>query len=94
MVSSYADLSCALAVHTYNRLQGKGRVESSPSWIITDPLHAHDSVFRREFDSRRTVHIKTKSLSEGFANSPIERWYNEVREVTKTRRGLGNNQSA
>jgi hypothetical protein len=33
-------------------------------------------------------------LSEGFANRPIERWHNEVREVTKTRRGLGNDQSA
>jgi hypothetical protein len=51
-------------------------------------------MFRKEFDSRRTVHIKTKSLSEGFANRPIERRYNGVREVTKTRRGLCNNQSA
>jgi hypothetical protein len=33
-------------------------------------------------------------LSEGFANRPIERWHNEVGEVTKTRRGLGNDQSA
>ena len=34
-------------------------------------------------------------MSEGFANRPIERWYNdEVREVMKTRRGLDNNQSA
>ena len=73
---------------------GKGRVESSPSYIITDSLHAYESAFRKEFDSRRTAHIKTKSLSEGFANRPIERWHNEVREVTKTRRGLGNNQSA
>ena len=32
-------------------------------------------------------------MSEGFANRPIERWHNEVREVTKTRRGLGNDQS-
>jgi hypothetical protein len=93
-VSSYADLSCALAVHIQYRLQGKEREESSPSYIITDALHAYESAFRKEFDSRRTAHIKTKSLSEGFANRPIERWYNEVREVTKTRRGFGNNQSA
>ena len=73
---------------------GKGRIESSPSYIITDALHAYEPAFRKEFDSRRTAHIKTKSLSEGFANRPIERWNNEVREATKTRRGLGNNQSA
>jgi transposase-like protein len=73
---------------------GKGRVQSTPSYIITDALHVYESAFRKEFDSRRTAHIKTKSLSEGFANRPIERWHNEVREVTKTRRGLGNDQSA
>jgi tRNA(His) 5'-end guanylyltransferase len=73
--------------------QGKGRIKSLLDyyWRLTC---IHDSAFRKEFDSRRTVHIKTKSLSEGFANRPIERWYNEVREVTKTRRGLGNDQSA
>jgi hypothetical protein len=73
---------------------GKGRVESNPSYIITDALYAYESASRKEFDSRRTAHIKTKSLSEGFANRPIERWHNEVREVTNTRRGLGNDQSA
>ncbi len=73
---------------------GKKRVESNPSYIITDALHTYESAFRREFDTRRTAHIKTKSLSEGFANRPIERWHNEVREITKTRRGLGNDKSA
>jgi transposase-like protein len=73
---------------------GKERAESDPSYVITDALHAYESAFRKEFDTRRTAHIKTKSLSEGFANRPIERYHNEVREVTKTRRGLGNNQSA
>jgi hypothetical protein len=62
---------------------GKRRVESSPSYIITHALHAYESAFRKEFDSRRTAQIKTKSLSEGFANRPIERWHNEVREVIK-----------
>ncbi|MDQ4066038.1 MAG: DDE-type integrase/transposase/recombinase [Thermoproteota archaeon] len=66
---------------------GKERVESNPSYIITDALYAYESAFRKEFDIRRTAHIKTKSLSEEFANRPIERWHNEVREVTKTRRG-------
>src|SRR5690606_25973376 len=69
---------------------GKQRVESTPSYVITDALHAYETAFRLEFDARRTAHIKTKSLSEGFANRPIERWHNEVREITKTKRGLGN----
>jgi transposase-like protein len=73
---------------------GKERVESSPSYIITDALNAYQTAFRKEFDTRRTAHIKTKFLSEGFANRPIERWHNELREMTKTRRGLGNNNSA
>jgi hypothetical protein len=72
---------------------GKERAKLSPSYLITDALHAYEPAFRKEFDNRRTAHIKTKSLSEGFANRPIERWHNEVREVTKTRRGLGNDQS-
>jgi hypothetical protein len=62
-------------------------------YIITGALHAYESAFRREFDNRKTAHIKTKSLSEGFANRSIERWHNEVREVTKIRRGLGNDHS-
>lgn len=73
---------------------GKERVESSPAYIITDALNSYEAAFRKEFDTRRTAHIKTKSLSEGFANRPIERWHNEVREITKTRRGLGNDESA
>jgi putative transposase len=73
---------------------GKERAESSPSYIITDALHVYEAAFRKEFDTLRTAHIKTKSLSEGFANRPIERWHNEVREITKTKRGLGNDESA
>jgi transposase-like protein len=73
---------------------GKERVESNPSYIITDSLNAYEAAFRNEFDTRRTAHLKTKSLSEGFANRPIERWHNELRVLTKTRRGLGNNKSA
>ncbi len=73
---------------------GKERVESNPTYVITDALHAYEPAFRKEFDTRRTAHIKTKSLSEGFANRPVERWHNEVRENTKTRRGLGNDESA
>jgi putative transposase len=72
---------------------GKQRVESNPSYVVTDALNVYEASFRKEFDTRRTAHIKTKSLSEGFARS-VERWHNEVREITKTRRGLGNNQSA
>lgn len=38
---------------------GKERVESNPSYVITDALHAYESAFRKEFDIRRTAHIKT-----------------------------------
>ncbi len=73
---------------------GKEKAQSSPSFVITDALHSYDKAFRKEFDDRKTAHIKTKSLSEGFANRPIERYNNEVRSVIKSKRGLGNDKSA
>jgi transposase-like protein len=36
---------------------GKRRVQSSPSYIITDALLAYKSALKNEFDSRRTAHI-------------------------------------
>lgn len=48
----------------------------------------------KEFNARTTAHIKTKSMSEGFENRPVERYHNEVRSIVKNRRGLGNDESA
>lgn len=73
---------------------GKEKTKSSPSFVITDALHSYDQAFRKEFNVRKTAHIKTKSLSDGFANRPIERYHNEVRSVIKSKRGLGNDKSA
>jgi len=50
-------------------------------------LTKHD---KKEY--QRYMHWK-KSLSEGFANRPIERYHNEVRAVIKSKRGLGNDKS-
>lgn len=72
---------------------GKEKTQSSPNYVITDALHSYDEAFRREFDERKTAHIKTKSLSEGFANRPIERYHNEFRSVIKSKRGQGNDKS-
>jgi hypothetical protein len=73
----------------------KHQKESDPKYIITDALAAYSEAIRQEFDTRRTTaHVKTKSLSDGFANRPIERWHNEARENLKTKRGLGNDKSA
>ncbi|MGI0072415.1 MAG: DDE-type integrase/transposase/recombinase [Nitrosotalea sp.] len=74
-------------------LSGKEKTHSTPNYIITDALHSYEKAFRNEFDIRKTAHIKTKSLSEGFANRPIERYHNEVRSVIKSKRGLGNDKS-
>lgn len=73
---------------------GKEKSNSSPDYVITDALRSYAEAFRKEFDSRKTAHIKTKSLSKGFANRPIERYHNEVRSVIKSKRGLGNDKSA
>jgi transposase-like protein len=73
---------------------GKQKTESSPSFIITDSLKTYEAAFKKEFDIRRTAHVKTKSIVEGFANRPIEGYHNEVRAILKSKRGLGNDKSA
>lgn len=71
----------------------KGRAISKPSYVITDSLRTYEDAIRKELDSRKTAHIKTKSLSDGFQNRPIERYHNEIRETLKARRALGNDES-
>jgi transposase-like protein len=73
---------------------GKKNARSEPLYVITDALRSYEKAFRQEFDIRKTAHVKTKSLSEGFANRPIERYHNEFRSVIKSKRGLGNDKSA
>ncbi|MGI0073948.1 MAG: DDE-type integrase/transposase/recombinase [Nitrosotalea sp.] len=71
----------------------KGKKVSQPNYVITDSLNSYQQAIRKELDTRITAHIKTKSLSDGFQNRPIERYHNEIREKLKTRRGLGNDES-
>jgi transposase-like protein/predicted nucleic acid-binding Zn finger protein len=75
-------------------ISGKQKTKSTPNYVITDALHSYERAIRNELDVRKTAHIKTKSLSEGFANRPIERYHNEVRSIVKSKRGLGNDRSA
>lgn len=89
-VSKRREISDATAIFA----TGKKKVKSEPIYVITDALRSYEKAFRKEFDIRKTAHIKTKSLSEGFANRPIERYHNEVRSVIKSKRGLGNDKSA
>lgn len=65
-----------------------------PTYLVTDSLMTYRDAFVKELDARKTLHIKTNAIRDGFQNRPIERWHNEVRAVTKTRRGLGNDESA
>lgn len=71
----------------------KGKAISRPNYVITDSLRSYEEAIRKELDARKTAHIKTKSLSDGFQNRPIERYHNEIRETLKARRGLGNDES-
>jgi hypothetical protein len=73
---------------------GKKKTEFNPSFVITDSLKTYEPAFRKEFNVRKTAHVKTKSIQDGFANRPIERYHNEVRAILKTKRGLGNDTSA
>jgi len=38
---------------------GKQKTESNPSFIITDSLKTYEAAFKKEFDIRRTAHVKT-----------------------------------
>lgn len=67
---------------------------ADPEFIITDSLSAYDKAILQEIGISKAFHLKTKSLSEGFENRPIERIHNEIRSVIKTKRGLGNDNSA
>ena len=72
---------------------GKKIISQNPNYVLTDCLNSYQEAIRKEFENK-TAHIKTKSLKEGFVNRPIERYHNEIRENLKTRRGLGNDESA
>jgi transposase-like protein/predicted nucleic acid-binding Zn finger protein len=72
----------------------KGKQLSKPSYVITDSLRTYEEAIRKELDNRKVAHIKTKAIKDGFQNRPIERYHNELREKTKTMRGLGNDESA
>jgi putative transposase len=71
----------------------KGSKVSEPNYVITDSLNSYKDAIKKELDMRRTAHIMTKSLKDGFQNRPIERYHNEIREKLKTKRGLGTDES-
>lgn len=88
-----AEVSKRREVIDAQKIIGKGKEISKPSYVITDSLRTYEQAIRRELDSRKVAHIKTKSLTDGFQNRPIERYHNEIREKLKTMRGLGNDKS-
>lgn len=71
----------------------KKNVANNPSYVVTDSLKAYQKALLSEFEDR-IIHVKTKSFAKGFENRPIERFHNEIREIIKTKRGLGNDKSA
>ena len=73
---------------------GKKNVFANPSYVITDSLHSYSKAIRKELDSKQTAHVRTKALKDEFANRPIERIHNEMRENLSARRGLGNDASS
>jgi len=69
------------------------KLAGKPNYIITDSLHSYQKAIRKEF-ANKVAHVKTKAVRDGFANRPIERYHNEIRERLKARRGLGNDESS
>jgi len=70
-----------------------GATGSPISYVVTDSLAAYDEAIRRELGDG-VAHVKTMSIEDGFENRPIERYWNEFREIIKTKRGLDNERSA
>ena len=75
-------------------VKGKNNTSVNPSYVVTDSLQSYEGAIRKELDNRRTAHIKTKAIKNEFANRPIERVHNEMRETLSARRGLGNDKSS
>lgn len=79
------------------KIIAKGKTNAkgeTPNYLISDSLTSYREAFVKELDARKTLHIKTNSLKDGFQNRPIERYHNEIRAVIKSKRGLGNDKSA
>src|SRR5215203_5712386 len=51
----------------------------TPSYLISDSLMSYRDAFMKELDARKTLHIKTNAIRDGFQNRPIERYHNEIR---------------
>ena len=75
-------------------VKGKKNVSANPSYVVTDSLTSYTTAIRKELDNRYTAHVRTKAIKDEFANRPIERVHNEMREKLSARRGLGNDKSA
>ena len=90
-ISKRREIEDARSILAKGKENAKG---NAPSYLISDSLNSYRDAFMKELDARRTLHIKTNSLRDGFQNRPIERYHNEIRQTTKARRGLGNDKSA
>ena len=90
-ISKRCEITDARRILSEGKDSARGEV---PSYVVTDLLTSYTDAFAKELDARRTLHIKTNSLKDGFQNRPIERYHNEIRSIIKSKRGLGNDKSA
>ena len=80
--------------------EGKNIAKSIPKEVITDSLPSYSQAILREFPRKdilslpTTKHTKYPSIVHSTNNNRIERLHNEIREKTRTMRGLGNENSA
>jgi putative transposase len=90
-ISKKREIADARRILATAKENAKGQI---PSYIITDSLMTYKDAILKELDARKTLHIRTNSLKDGFQNRPIERYHNEARQTLKARRGMGNDKSA
>lgn len=71
--------------------------KGKPMAIITDSYRGYNDAITDVFYTKtkpRPIHIKTKAIANGMDNVRMERHFGELKNRTKSMRGLGNDQGA
>lgn len=96
-------LACEISKHRYATdgasmfRKAKDVAKGKPMVIITDSYQGYKQAVKDVFYTNtkpRPIHIKTKAIKNGMTNIKIERHFGELKNRTKTMRGLGNDKGA
>ncbi len=96
-------LACEISKHRYasdgTKMFKKAEqvAKGKPMSIITDSYRGYNDAIKGAFYTMakpRPIHIKTKAIKHGMDNVRMERHFGELKNRTKSMRGLGNDETA